>query len=211
MRGSVEDIRSIEFRNFKISLDSRVLFESANFIIPKGKYQLLGRNGAGKSSLFNAMFLSNKNYTGDILIDGKDIKKIGKKKLRENYVSYVGQEDKLFDFLSVQDNLNIYCKKLTQKNLIIDKLETNLDIKLNQKVRSLSGGERQYINVLLSLTKDTPICFIDEPHNNLSEEKISLIQELIEESEKFLIVVDHRQENIDDIITVKKRSLVWGK
>lgn len=205
------EIREIKLKNFGSKIGDRILFENMNITLKNGKYHLIGRNGTGKSTLFNNIFLLNKKYSGQILIDGKDIKKIGKKKLRTEYIRYAGQEDKFSNSLSVMDNLNIYTEDDEQLEIMLEKLHENLNIDISQKMGMLSGGERQYINVLLCLTSRAPICFIDEPYNNLSINKIKMIEEAIEQSDKFLFLVDHRELKMANILKVEKRKLVWGE
>lgn len=205
------EIREIKLKDFGSKIGDRILFENMNMTLENDKYHLIGRNGTGKSTLFNNIFLLNKKYTGQILINGKDIKKIGKKKLRTEYIRYAGQEDKFSNSLSVMDNLNIYTESGKQLEIMLKKLRENLNIDVSQRMGTVSGGERQYINVLLCLTSHAPICFIDEPYNNLSIDKIKMIEEAIEQSDKFLFLVDHRELKMANILKVEKRKLVWGE
>ena len=166
---------------------------------------IMGASGSGKSTLLNIINGFYKPQKGKVLADEYDIhQNIG---LFSNYLSYVPQDDLLFENLTVFENL-YYNAKLrfpgTTRNIgkLVDKVLNDIGLyeKRNIKVgnplnKTLSGGERKRVNIGLELLADSNIILLDEPTSGLSskdsERILKLLQNLSFEG-KIIFVVIHQ-------------------
>ncbi len=185
----------IDLNNFTYLIGDRYLFENVNLNLNNGTYCLRGKNGTGKSTFLNLLY-NNKKHKG---ISFKD-----------NYsITYLNQEFMFFENLSIKENINLLVKK--DKKLIEKKFLSILDLDLNQKVKFLSGGEKQILNILLAFSKNSDIYLIDEPFNNLSSSKEEVVKSLILDifsKAKMVIVVDHYEKiKCDNILEIFDREI----
>ena len=143
-----------------------------SFKIKSGRhYALVGENGSGKSTVVKLMLGLYDNYTGDILIDGIDVKNMPLDK-RRAYFSTIFQDYSIFA-TSVKENILMENKEDRLNELIdelnldfINKLPVGLDTeigKLDERGADLSGGERQRIAIARTLISPAPVIVMDEP------------------------------------------------
>jgi len=93
--GSAQDIL-IEFQNLTIDIGGKKIVDDFSFQFkPGGKYLVIGKNGAGKSSVFKALKKRFQTYSGKILINGKDIHQIDNSRL-SSLVSYLNENVAIF-------------------------------------------------------------------------------------------------------------------
>lgn len=199
---------NIKIENFTYKISDKILFENVNYEFKNQVYQIVSNNGCGKSSFFNCLYKLEKQYNGNIYLDLKNLKNINKQKLRNEYISYIYQEDVFFAELSILDNLKFFLKdKIKIKNLLIH-LNMYLQVKESDIIKNLSGGQRQYINVLMGLNLNRKIYLLDEPFNNLSKEKIKILVKVLNESKKLIILINHKEHDIGKKIQVRRREFI---
>lgn len=180
----------IEIKDLCYCVDSKILFEHANKKILEGQYVLSGNNGIGKSTLLNIVTKSIKPQQGEVAITC-------------DYI-YINQAPLLLENLTIKKNVNFFNK--TNSEIIFKKLE-ELNINKNQKVKLLSGGQKQLIYLFISLYSNYDLYLIDEPFNNLDKNRIQLIYELIAEKEN-VIVVDHLKKFQFKNLEIKNRGIL---
>ncbi len=177
-----------ELSGSKVYLQENVLFSKGN------KYLIKASSGHGKSSILNFIYGSNFNYDGEILYN----KKINKNEifsLRRSSLSYVFQDFKLFNELSVFDNI-ILKNKLTNH-----KTETEIEdllsrVQLGHKrdalVKNLSLGQRQRVAIIRALCQPFDFILLDEPFSHLDKENTQILTKIInkevEEQQAGLII-----------------------
>ncbi len=170
----------------------KVLFNGFNLkISKKGVYQILGKNGIGKTTLFDIL-TCNTDFGGQVVINGLDLNKIDKSSLFNNYIAYVKQEDELFDHLTAIDNLQIFgC----DNRKIVTHLINEFDFKANldKKVKILSGGERKKLQLIIALSFQNPILLLDEVDNHLDDESIRKIIKIIYNYDGIVLFTMHSQ------------------
>ena len=218
----------VEFRNLSFSYQKTPLFQNFNLIIePKEKIGLIGNIGSGKSTLVKLLVGLKSDYSGQILINDKDINTLNIDKLRK-YISYIPQHPKLFDrtlyeniIYGLEDNIpreeEIY-KLLEKANLddVAKKFKKIMHDKVGKNGNKISGGQRQIVWLVRSLLKDTRMIILDEPTSSLddfnSRKVIALIEELSKKRNIILITHDKKVlQNMTRIIELEKGEIIEDK
>jgi len=167
---------------------------------------IMGPSGCGKSTLLNILNGNLKNKEGQIYLDNFQFKKYYNN--IKTYISYVPQEDLLFENLTVYENL-YYNQKLREPKFSKENVKERVngvlkeigllhkrDIRVGSVIdKKLSGGERKRLNVGLELLADSYIYFLDEPTSGLSSkdsEKVIDILKRLALKGKIIFVVIHQ-------------------
>lgn len=162
-----------------------------------------GQSGCGKSTLLKLLMRFWDVDKGMVSVDGKDVKKMPTKQLR-NLESYVTQETHLFSD-SIANNIGIAkpdagineIKEAAKKASIHDFIVTlpdGYDTKVGELGDTLSGGEKQRIGIARAFLHDSPLILMDEPTSNLDSLNEAIILKALRQSaeEKTIILVSHR-------------------
>jgi putative ABC transport system ATP-binding protein len=163
-----------------------------NITIKKGEHlHIVASSGTGKTSLIHFIYGLRKDYTGDISYGDTNIKKLSTESFssfRQNKISIIFQDLKLFEDLTAKENLEI--KRMLSpyhQSEKIDEMAQRLGIetKLNQLVKTCSYGEQQRIAIIRSLLQPFEFLLLDEPYSHLDEDNRKKATELLyEECEK---------------------------
>ncbi|CAE8605275.1 unnamed protein product, partial [Polarella glacialis] len=169
---------------------------------PGEKVGVVGRSGAGKSSLMVLLLRLNEATVGRILVDGVDISKVGLGKLRKA-IAVVPQEPLLITG-SVRRNLDPFGDH-TDKELARVLREVELDPGLLQAetiASTLSHGERQLLTLGRTLLWPAKIRVFDEPTSNIDAATDRVIQQLLRSAEAFgqstQMTIAHRLQTVID-------------
>lgn len=170
-----------------------ILFENLNINFPDyGIVAIVGESGCGKTTLLYILAGLEKDYQGQVLFHHQDIKKV--KHYQQYMMSFMYQDDCLYDFLNVYDNCVLYnkIKKIAYQEKDVDNLLTifHLEKEKYKKIRDLSGGQKQRVALIRSLLSQCPVIFCDEPTAALNEQqKEEVYRYLRLYSQKHLIVI----------------------
>lgn len=184
---------------------------------------IVGKSGSGKSTLLNIIGGLDKEDSGEIVVDGKSLKKFKSKDYdyyRNRYIGFVFQEFNLIDEYNVYDNILISLK-LQRKHYDKEDCEKMLsylglsNLK-TRKINELSGGEKQRVSIARALIKNPMVLICDEPTGSLdviNSEQIFDILKNISKS-KLVIVVSHDIENAkkygDGIIELSDGNVIYN-
>ena len=206
----------IELRNINKGFDDRIVLENLNYNFYEGNsYALIGSSGAGKTTLLNIIGKLEEADSGDIIVNDINLNNIKEKDYFKNYLSYLFQNFGLIENKSIQENLMLAfvgekIDKLEKQQKMNEALKrVHLDVKLNRKIYTLSGGEAQRVALAKTILKDSPIILADEPTASVdqknSEEIIELILSLKKEN-KIIIIATHSPDiynQVDHILEIK--------
>ena len=157
--------------NISYKIDSKIIIEDINLEFNNGLYALIGLNGAGKTTLINIITTLKSPTKGDIIYNKKSALE-NPLILREN-LGYMSQNIGLIQDFTVFQNIYYFgllkgCERKTLKINILEILKDfQLDDYKNQKVKNLSGGQKQKIAFIISIINSPKLLILDEPVNNL--------------------------------------------
>ncbi|XP_023215396.1 multidrug resistance-associated protein 4-like [Centruroides sculpturatus] len=200
----------IHFDNVSLqySKDKNIVLKNLTFHIRSGeKIGIVGRTGAGKSSIIAALFRMTEP-TGTIIIDGVDIKDIGLRDLRSK-ISIIPQDPMLFTgpLRRNMDPFNEYSEEMLWKAIeevqlkeVISKLPGGLDSHLTEGGRNFSVGERQLICLARTILRQNKILVMDEATSNIDKRTDSCLQKIIRKKFKSctVLTIAHRLHTIID-------------
>ncbi len=200
----------IELRNCqKVYPNGHIGIKDVNVSFPtKGLVGIYGKSGCGKTTLFNCISGVDKFTKGKIVFNGKEALHL------YNYTAIVFQESKLLEEMTVAANLIIACPNTSETDL--DSMLKKFDLYeyKNEKVHSMSVGERQRVEIMRSLLQEVDIILCDEPTANLDEENKEIIFRLLKEysQEKLILVISHDRELLQqytkDFLVIDKGMIV---
>lgn len=194
--------------------------DKVSFSLQKGKILgLLGKNGAGKSTIFRIILGILEADEGEILINGK---RYSIKESRK--IGFLPEEGSLSQELTVYEQLCFYgsLKGMTNDEVLenLKKWLIRFDIVeyMNRKIKELSKGNRQRIQFIVSILHDPDIVILDEPFSGLDPLGVEKFKEILLELKKegkAIIFSSHRMEHVelfcDDILLIDKgKTLCYG-
>ena len=213
----------IEFRNVSFAYDDAVILNNINFTVAKGKtVALVGSSGAGKSTLADLVPRFHDVTSGEVLIDGINIKAYSLHSVRSQ-MSIVTQEPILFND-TIGNNIGLGKQGATEQQIIeaakianahefIIKKEGGYNSNIGDRGSKISGGERQRLTIARAVLKNPPILILDEATSSLDTESERLVQDAINNmmQNRTSIVIAHRLSTIrhaDEIIVLQKGKIV---
>lgn len=202
----------IEFRNLIYRHAGRDAgLEGLNCTIHPGEHAgIVGESGAGKSTLLALLLRFYDPQSGEVLIDGQDIRECTNSSVREA-IAYVPQETLLFDG-TIRDNLRLARPSATDKEMreacisaqvwsFIESLPAGLGTEAGDRGLRLSSGQRQRLAIARALLKKAPILLLDEATSALDPKTEKLFASSLhrEVSGRTMLIVAHRLAAVADL------------
>jgi ATP-binding cassette, subfamily B, bacterial MsbA len=216
---------AIEFRDvsFEYTSEKGGVLHAVNLAIPAGRnVAIVGRSGSGKSTLVALVPRIYDATSGQVLVDGIDVRECNLRDLREN-VALVSQDVVLFND-SIRNNIAFgvdnpdpsaveRAARIAYVDEFAAELPQGLDTPVGDRGTLLSGGQRQRIAIARALLKDAPILVLDEATSALDNESERRIQEALVELKKgrTTLVIAHRLstiEHADEILVMEDGRIV---
>lgn len=214
----------IEFRNVSFAYPGGMpVLDDVSFTIEPGeRVAIAGASGAGKSTLMALILRLHDPVSGQILVDGRDVKEVTLESLR-HAIAVVFQEPYLMRG-SIAKNLGYACPGAQSEDLReaarqahiadhIEKLEFGYGTGVGPRGSHLSGGQRQRISLARALMRSAPILVLDEATAAVDSETEELIHQAIEDlpHEKTVIIIAHRLSSLrraDRVIVMDEGRIV---
>ncbi len=217
-KDSILSIQNASYR-YKDADKNDYALKNVNFDFEAGKlYAIRGRSGTGKTTLLSLISGLERCVEGEILFDGKSLKKMNLDKYRNRDIGIVFQSYNLLPFMTTLENIilsmdvsGLKIKNKKEKAIALMKKVGLKESYANRKVLRLSGGEQQRVAIARSLSYNPKIILADEPTGNLDKqtetEILEIFKKLAHEENKCVIIVTHSQnvcDNVDVIYDLKK-------
>ncbi len=194
--------------------ENKVLHNASINILPGQVHAFMGENGAGKSTLMNII-------VGDLPFDSGEIyfndKKINPNKEKIKKVSFIRQELNLVNELSIYDNIFLGRMEgfLVNDEDLIKKTKKvfellNINIDPTRKVKTLSIGEQQLVEISKGLIEDCEVLIMDEPTAALTDKEIKELFKIIRKLTSkgvAIVYISHRMKEIfeiSDVVTIMR-------
>jgi simple sugar transport system ATP-binding protein len=196
-------------------------------IAPGEVVGLVGDNGAGKSTLMKMLAGAEVPDSGEMLIDGVSLDKVGPKEARARGIEMVYQDLALCNDIDVAGNLFLgreirhpVTRKLDHRRMQSESLEylERLHIRIkrtNQLVGTLSGGQRQAIAIARAVTFDPKVLVLDEPTAALAAKEVETVLQLVRDISArgvSVILITHRLQDLFEVadrLVVLYEGAVW--
>jgi len=201
----------IEFENISFNFGMKKVLQNINFQINKGEVVgLVGETGEGKSTLVDILLKVYRPEKGRVLVDGVDLNLINNDSLRKS-ISFLPQ-NLYMSVDTLENNLNLYNLKNSLKiesnnsKLGLDKFysESNKNDLFGPGGTNLSGGQKQKINLIRTLSKKSNFIILDEPTNNLDQDSVLELTKIINNKNKetTFLIISHDQNFINKVSKV---------
>ena len=209
----------ISYKNVSFKYEKEYVLNDIDLTIKKGEIiALVGPSGGGKSTLVNLIPRFYDPSGGTVKIDGKDLRDLSTKSLRDK-IGLVTQETLLFND-SVKNNISYGHEDIDEEQLVrvakaanahrfIKEFPDGYDTMIGERGLKVSGGQRQRIAIARAVYKNPPILIFDEATSQLDTESEKLVQEAINNlmRGRTVIVIAHRLSTVlhaDKIIVIDK-------
>lgn len=209
----------IVIKNLSKNYGRKAALKNVSVTIHSGMYGLLGRNGAGKTSLMRILATLSVPSGGEVGMNGISIKETGK--IRE-IIGYLPQNFSFYRNMSVYDAMD-YLGLLSnlpdkiRKERIVSLLErVNLKENMRTKIKALSGGMGQRLGIAQALLHDPQILIVDEPTAGLDPEERIRFRNLLSEfaEDRIVILSTHISSDVEasceNIGVLDNGKIIWN-
>jgi ATP-binding cassette, subfamily B, multidrug efflux pump len=201
---------NIEFKNVSFSYDGeRQILDNISFKINQGEtIAFVGSTGSGKSSIINVFMRFYEFQSGEVLLDGVDIREYPKEELRRN-IGLVLQDPFLYHG-TIKSNIKMYqdisdeavqaAAAFVDADQFIQKLPEKYETKVTERGSSFSTGQRQLLAFARTVASQPKILILDEATANIDSETETIVQESLKKMRqgRTTIAIAHRLSTIQD-------------
>lgn len=203
--GVIIQVRSLHKTYHVGDVEVRAL-RGVDLEVPRGEFiAVVGPSGSGKSTLFHILGGLAPPTSGDVIIDGLNLRQLsesGRTEMRQKKVGFVFQKYNLLPTLTARDNIAIAqtLAGVTTRPANFEEILQLLGIshRLDHKPRALSGGEQQRVAIARALVNQPAILLADEPTGNLdtanSDAVLGILTDLNRRLGQTILMITHNPE-----------------
>ncbi|MDR1034644.1 MAG: ATP-binding cassette domain-containing protein [Holosporales bacterium] len=200
------------------------ILNNLSLVVDRGKCVLIvGENGAGKTTLFNTIAGIIKPDSGYVILNGRDITNLPHYK-RAVWISSVLQDPRAGTIGEMTIAENLYLASMRRNKCVkrsitsfrekLSVLEMNLENRLQEKVKNLSGGQRQALSLVMATMTDYELLLLDEITASLDPKNSHTIMRLVDKIDrdegKTCLMITHNTDYIESF-RVNRLKLSNGK
>ena len=207
--GQNVSFENIAADNINFRYDNMEVLKDVSLSVKKDEIVgLCGKSGSGKSTLLRLLMRFFDPLSGEVKMNGIDIKKINTASLREA-ISYITQQTYIFK-KSIYENIHLANRNASREEVIeaakkaaihdfIMSLPAGYDTKMTELGGNLSSGEKQRLGLARAFLHRAPLLLLDEPTGNLDSLNEALILNSIyqEKKDKGVLIVSHRKSTVN--------------
>lgn len=191
----------IEVKNVSKTFGGLKALDDVSFKVEKGDvFGVIGQNGAGKSTLFRSIMNFFDDYTGSITYEGRPIKDVPLEKF-----GFLPEERSLSPKKTIEEEIRYFAKLNQMDHIPNDELKKWFDRfeikgKLTDKIKSLSKGNQQKVQLLAAVIYKPDFVILDEPLSGLDPYNIRLLEDIIKELNAMgmtILFSSHNMENVE--------------
>ena len=211
-----KDELNIKFCNLTITFDEKKIVDNFSFNFKQGgKYLIIGKNGSGKSSIFKALKKRFKNYKGQILINGTELRDVSNSELSD-LISYLNESVSIFSG-SIEDNITFWRTVSKERYSNANKdahIELDSQRVIGEDGFNISSGEQRRIEIARSLISPAKLMVFDEVVSTLDIETAYDIERMaLDYTDKTVVFISHNFsgkliKEYDEILVMKDGCLV---
>ncbi|MFW5790340.1 MAG: sugar ABC transporter ATP-binding protein [Bacillota bacterium] len=208
----------LEMKNISKSFPGVQALSEVDFSIDKGEvHALVGENGAGKSTLMKVLTGIHPDYEkGQIVYKGKEVRFNSPAEAQKAGLAIIHQELELIPELTVAENVFLGREPgrgwIDKKKLKADTKkifeQMGIEIDINKKVKNLTIGKQQMVEIAKAISQDAEIIAMDEPTSSLSQQEVEILFELIQDLQEDGIGIIYISHHLKEIFEICDRVTV---
>lgn len=199
---TIEDINTY-YGNLHVLRDVSLEIEEEDLVA------LLGRNGAGKTTIYRSILGLTPPRSGTVHLNGQEITGMKPHNVSRAGVGFVPSDRGMFGDLTVRDTLEIFQADGTPWNYDrLMELFPELEPIRNHKCRNLSGGQQRMVSIARALSTDPDVILMDEPVEGLAPQIIDDVGEMITDIRKTGIAIMLAEHNMDFVMEYAEQAYI---
>lgn len=204
-------IAALELQNVSAWYGDAQVINDASVSIAAGEVvALIGRNGAGKTSLLRAAMGLTPRSTGVILLNGIDVSREPPFSRAQRGLGYVPEDRRIFTDLTVAENLRIAARPsdhgFTERDLI--ELFPNLAEMLQRSAGAMSGGEQQMLALARTLAANPQVVLLDEPSEGIAPIVVRKMREAVLAMKSRGVATLVSEQNVRFVAAIADRAVL---
>ena len=204
-------IAALELRQVSAWYGNAQILYDASFAIDSGEVvALIGRNGAGKTSLLRTAMGLMQRTAGAVLLNGADVSALPPFRRAQRGLGYVAEDRRIFSGLTVAENLRIAARQsergFTERVLL--ELFPNLAEMLQRPGSAMSGGEQQMLAVARTLAANPTVVLLDEPSEGIAPMVVAKMREAVLAMKLRGVATLMSEQNLTFVAAVADRAIL---
>ncbi len=204
-------IAALELRQVSAWYGNAQILYDASFAIDSGEVvALIGRNGAGKTSLLRTAMGLMQRTAGAVLLNGADVSGLPPFRRAQRGLGYVAEDRRIFSGLTVAENLRIAARQsergFTERVLL--ELFPNLAGMLQRPGSAMSGGEQQMLAVARTLAANPTVVLLDEPSEGIAPMVVAKMREAVLAMKLRGVATLMSEQNLTFVAAVADRAIL---